>query len=710
MNFDPETAPAATSQSAPPHEELAASFPAFELLECLGRGGMGIVYKARQKTLDRLVAIKILADGRHDDPAFADRFRAEAKTLARLAHPHIVTVHDFGEADGLFYLVMEFVDGVNLRDILRDGKMDPAQALAVVPPVCEALEYAHEKGVVHRDIKPENLLLDRDGRVKIADFGIASLAGAAGERSGTPPYMAPEQAGGNTDRTADIYALGVVLYEMLTGERPGSGAVAPSGVVPIDARIDEIVLRALDRDPARRYQTAGEFRTVVQTMDARPSPIPTGEWQIRCTSCDRARPLADVGGIRIGAASAGKRTLAWCRNCGFFRVAAIERAGFARPGPLRHRLVLWPTAILYVLRTVALAGALYSPHAIIPAITLLIVSGFAWVILFHRCWSAVPPADRPRSAAWLSGLLLLPGANLVAIFLAFYGLDRSYARVRSSSPELPLVSALGRMTAFAVVHAALGAVFWISIFGYFGPFAADVSLQATIGVMFLTLLLVPIDFLLFLAAFTGAVHNANVVGGIPDRTIPSGSWVLDGGIEYRSSASTFGFPFLHIATGRDPASGRPRVARGVIALGGIAHVVVAIGTVAVGLVSCGLVSIGGIVVGGLAFGWVVEAIVALGSVRAGGVVAFGPASSGLPSLPREWTEAVHQVATAPATVFWLIAVFFCLCVRLAVGEVARRELAGRRWWTVVLASALVTFVFAILTINVLAIVAIYTAP
>ncbi len=118
---------------------------------------------------------------------------------------------------------MEFVDGVNLRDLLRDGKMSPERALAIVPPICEALEYAHGKGIVHRDIKPENLLLDREGRIKIADFGIASLAGADGERSGTPPYMAPEQRKGQADQRADIYALGVVLYEMLTGERPAEG-------------------------------------------------------------------------------------------------------------------------------------------------------------------------------------------------------------------------------------------------------------------------------------------------------------------------------------------------------------------------------------------------------------------------------------------------------------------------------------------------------
>ncbi len=269
MNFDTRTmpegeeAPRAATLSA---EEMRERFPQFEILEYLGRGGMGVVYKARQKALDRVVAIKVLAGEWQGDADFAARFEREAKTLAQMSHPNIVTVHDFGDAGGLYYIVMEYIDGVNLRDLLREGKMAPEQALAIVPPVCEALEYAHGKGVVHRDIKPENLLLDRDGRVKIADFGIASLVGATGEKSGTPPYMAPEQESGAVDRRTDIYALGVVLYEMLTGERPAKDVVAPSRKVEVDVKIDEMVLRALEKEPERRYQTAGELRTVVETI------------------------------------------------------------------------------------------------------------------------------------------------------------------------------------------------------------------------------------------------------------------------------------------------------------------------------------------------------------------------------------------------------------------------------------------------------------
>ncbi|HKK17188.1 MAG TPA: protein kinase [Opitutales bacterium] len=264
---------------------------------------MGVVYKARQKSLDRWVAIKLLAPERVSDERFAEHFEREAKTLAKMSHSNIVTVFDHGETDGLYFIVMEYIDGVNLRDLLSEGKMEPEQALAIVPPICEALEYAHDKGVVHRDIKPENLLLDRDGRIKIADFGIASLVGASGEKSGTPPYMAPEQSGGTVDRRADIYALGAVLYEMLTGERPDEELVAPSKRVEVDVKIDEMVLRALEKEPERRYQTAVEFRTMAEVLATRSKTNSTTQskpkgnfWKVFCpSSWDRAL----VFGVRL---------------------------------------------------------------------------------------------------------------------------------------------------------------------------------------------------------------------------------------------------------------------------------------------------------------------------------------------------------------------------------------------------------------------------
>jgi tRNA A-37 threonylcarbamoyl transferase component Bud32 len=269
--------------TAPSPAELAERFPQLEVLELIGQGGMGAVYKARQTKLDRVVALKVLPPAWGSDPAFAERFGREARTLAKLNHPHVVAVHDFGEAGGLYYLVMEYVDGPNLRQVLQTGRLAPEQALAVVPQLCEALQYAHEEGVVHRDVKPENILLDKRGRVKIADFGLAKLLNRpraeftlTGSRQvmGTLDYMAPEQRNSPLaiDHRADIYSLGVVFYEMLTGELPLGRFAAPSQRAPVDARLDDVVFRALEREPERRYQSASDVKTDVEAISGGRGP------------------------------------------------------------------------------------------------------------------------------------------------------------------------------------------------------------------------------------------------------------------------------------------------------------------------------------------------------------------------------------------------------------------------------------------------------
>lgn len=289
---DPEASTAfspAPSFAPPAVESLADLFPQLEILELLGHGGMGAVYKARQTNLDRLVALKIVRPGATQDPSFAERFNREAKTLARLNHSQIVTVYDFGEVNfedvyqgssrQIYYFLMEFVDGVNLRQLMKAGDLAPEQALVIVPQICEALQYAHDEGVVHRDIKPENILLDKRGRVKIADFGLAKLASRSEEEltltgtqqvMGTPRYMAPEQMEDTrtVDHRADIYSLGVVFYEMLTGEAPMGHFDPPSKKVQLDIRLDEIVLRSLARDPERRYQQADEVKTDVESISS----------------------------------------------------------------------------------------------------------------------------------------------------------------------------------------------------------------------------------------------------------------------------------------------------------------------------------------------------------------------------------------------------------------------------------------------------------
>lgn len=261
----------------PSPAEMETHFPALEVFEILGQGGMGVVYKARQRKLDRLVALKVLPQELARDPAFAERFRREARTLARLQHLHIVGVHEFGEVDGFYYLIMEYVDGVTLRQLMATGELSTREALAIVPQICDALQYAHDAGVVHRDVKPENILLDRAGRVKVADFGLAKLM-QPGETDftltgtdqvmGTLHYMAPEQykTPQDVDHRADIFSLGVVFFEMLTGELPVGRFANPSEAPDLDERIDEIVLRALERERELRYQSAGDVKADVRTF------------------------------------------------------------------------------------------------------------------------------------------------------------------------------------------------------------------------------------------------------------------------------------------------------------------------------------------------------------------------------------------------------------------------------------------------------------
>ena len=261
----------------PKPKDLDGAIPNIELIDLLGQGGMGAVYKARQINLNRTVAVKIIKPTDVGDAEFAQRFQREAQTMARLNHPHIVTIYEFGRAADLFYLVMEYVEGVTLRELIQSRELNSEQALAIVPELCDALQFAHDQGIVHRDIKPENILVDRQGHVRIADFGLAKLLGGTtdngqltrtGQVMGTPRYMAPEQIEQPTevDHRADIYSLGVVIYEMLTGQLPMGRFELPSQRVKVDVRLDEVVLRALEKQPDRRYQLASQIATDVSKL------------------------------------------------------------------------------------------------------------------------------------------------------------------------------------------------------------------------------------------------------------------------------------------------------------------------------------------------------------------------------------------------------------------------------------------------------------
>jgi len=303
----------------PPIEEVAARFPQLEILELIGAGGMGAVYKARQPRLDRFVALKILSLDLAANPAFAERFNREARVLARLNHPNIVTVYDFGQEGDYFYLLMEYVDGVNLRQAMNAGGFKPSEALALVPDLCAALQFAHDEGILHRDIKPENILIDARGRVKVADFGIAKLIGStpdslslteSGAVLGTPHYMAPEQLekAADIDHRADIYSLGVVFYEMLTGELPLGRFAPPSEKAAMDARVDDVVMRTLEKERSRRYQKASEVKTSVEAIThstAKVSSQPPPIGQAAPSSPSTTTAAATAGWVTLAAVLTG---------------------------------------------------------------------------------------------------------------------------------------------------------------------------------------------------------------------------------------------------------------------------------------------------------------------------------------------------------------------------------------------------------------------
>lgn len=292
-------------------------FSGYEVLALVAKGGMGAVYRARQPRLDRLVAIKTMTPETEQQPSFAERFAREARALAQLGHPHIIAVHDFGEANGSYYLVMEFADGPNLRQLLRGGPLDLPTALRITRAVCDALHYAHEEGIVHRDIKPENILTDQKGRVKIVDFGLAKLLHLPDRASavhltgpyqvmGTLHYMAPEQLHNplQVDQRADIYALGVVLYEMLTGELPLGLFVPPSNVHG-DARLDALILKMLEKDQRRRFQHIGEIQSaldVIASASRASQVVPALEVPPTSADLSEATSGLSVGfGLRAGA-------------------------------------------------------------------------------------------------------------------------------------------------------------------------------------------------------------------------------------------------------------------------------------------------------------------------------------------------------------------------------------------------------------------------
>lgn len=299
----------------PSPEELQARLPHYEVTELLGRGGMGAVYKGWQKSLERFVAIKILPPGLESgDVDFAARFKREAKAMAKLKHPGIIPVHDAGEtADGLLYFVMDFVEGTDVQKLLAArGKLPPEEALPIASRVLDALAYAHQRGIIHRDIKPANIMLDTEGNVLVADFGLArstapdsTMLTVSHMAMGTPDFMAPESHLGmdHVDHRADLYAVGVMLYQMLSGKLPRGRFEPLSRAVPgLDKRLDGIVDRTLQNERDARYSSALELKSAIEpvltrTMVKRRSAVPS-------TSPSQKKPPL-LGGLAIAGAALG---------------------------------------------------------------------------------------------------------------------------------------------------------------------------------------------------------------------------------------------------------------------------------------------------------------------------------------------------------------------------------------------------------------------
>lgn len=274
----PEPAPEALGQDRTfISSSRALELPGYDLLELLGRGGMGEVWKARQKSLGRTVAVKLLPPRLAKDPEFVARFDKEATALAALSHPNVIQIIDRGVAGENYYFVMEYVEGRSLRELINSGQLPPVEALKLVAQVCRAIDYAHDKQIIHRDLKPENILVDDRGNVKVADFGLAGIGGndprmqltATSVAMGTVNYMAPEQRrdAKHVDRRADLYSVGVVLYELLTGELPIGRFKLPSDKVQgLDRRLDELILRTLEPEPDARYQRASALCEEIEAL------------------------------------------------------------------------------------------------------------------------------------------------------------------------------------------------------------------------------------------------------------------------------------------------------------------------------------------------------------------------------------------------------------------------------------------------------------
>jgi serine/threonine protein kinase len=469
-----EPALRATAPAAVPQVE------GFEVLGTLGRGGMGVVYKARQSGLDRLVALKVIVAGRHVGPSELSRFHREAEAVARLQHPNIVQVYEIGEQEGVPYLALEFVDGGSLADRLDGTPLAPERAAEWVLCLARAVEHAHRRGVLHRDLKPANVLVTSDGTLKLTDFGLAKRLDVDGGETttgmilGTPSYMAPEQAAGRVHEVgpaADVYALGAILYELLTGRPPFKGAttletleqvrthepVPPTALQPrVPRDLETICLKCLQKEPRHRYASAEALADDLQCFLAG-EPI----------SARSLTPLEQLTRTVSYASPMPVSFRAWSRYL-----------LWASPFPAVTQLVLfllfrtWPSYPVICVLTGVLGGAVVDILILWPFHRLLRRAPrgyrrYAWSLMLMRCagWALVPA---------LVGLIQ-PTHDLADFYLVFpfYAfMDGNYYLMTGSENGLgyPL----------AVLHYAAALLICLAL--PFGPLIVGVLLS---GNMFL---------------------------------------------------------------------------------------------------------------------------------------------------------------------------------------------------------------------------------
>lgn len=300
----------------PDVEQLSLLLPGIDALTFIDRGGMAAVYRGVQRELGRVVAVKVLPQEMSEDESFTARFRTEAQAMARLNHPNIVTIYEFGTtAGGHLYFIMEFVDGQNLQDLLAAGDVSMDTALAIARQVCKALEYAHERGIIHRDIKPSNILVSKNTVVKVADFGLAKLVQDEDEWLGvqshghsivgTPGYGSPEQLTnpGAVDQRSDIYSVGVVLYQLLTGRLPQSlPEMAPLQVPSLDPQCEAIIAEALHEQPEKRYQSIQILGRALDGITSQPAArqLPGSVLADRSTNTAKPRRAVLLGTLALG--------------------------------------------------------------------------------------------------------------------------------------------------------------------------------------------------------------------------------------------------------------------------------------------------------------------------------------------------------------------------------------------------------------------------